>query len=105
MLTADLPGTERYIVSFTPGTPVLDTAASHAARAIGVENLLTDVFPGEVAALTASQVHALRLDPRVDRLDPDVPVQVDATADSSVGTAGAMTTQLSAPWGLELLQL
>ena len=101
VLTADLPGTERYIVSFTPGTPVLDTAASHAARAIGVENLLTDVFPGEVAALTASQVHALRLDPRVDRLDPDVPVQVDATADSSVGTAGAMTTQLSAPWGLD----
>lgn len=83
-----LGGTDRYILQFTSETAATEEAAIHAQRGMAVQSVLTEVFPGEIVDLTASQVKALRLNPRVSVIQPDTPV----TAES---------TQSPATWGLD----
>jgi len=77
--SALLEQTDRFILQFTPGTAAPKEAAIHAERGIAVQSVLTEVFPGEIADLTASQVKALRLNPRVSVIEADTPVTTEAT--------------------------
>lgn len=90
LTTATLQDTRRVIVEFTPGTPAVQEADAHSQRGMAVQNVLTEVFPGEIADLTEAQVKALRLNPRVRTIEADAPVSIDAT-------------QAPAPWGLDRL--
>jgi subtilisin family serine protease len=88
LTSSTLGATHRYIIEFTAGTASTAEATTHAKRGMAVQNVLTEVFPGEIADLTDAQVKALRLNPRVQSIEADTPVSV-------------ATTQSSAPWGLD----
>ena len=88
LATSTLSATQRYIVQFTPDTSVVQEATIHLARGMDVQNVLTNVFPGEVVDLTDAQVKSLRLNPRVQSIEADVPVSLEAV-------------QSQAPWGLD----
>ena len=76
---AVLAQTSRYILQFTPDTAADEEAAIHVRRGMAVQNVLTEVFPGAISDLTASQVKALRLNPRVSVIELDTPVTAAAT--------------------------
>lgn len=85
---ADASGPGTYIVRFRDGVNPHAAAASARAAGVGVRRVVSHVFPGMVAELTASQRGALARDPRVASLEEDQPVTLAAT-------------QMDAPWGLD----
>jgi subtilisin family serine protease len=86
--TSALARTRRYIIRFTPDTPVTEEATAHSRRGMAVRNVLTAVFPGEIVDLTDAQVSALRLNPKVATIEADTPVAVE-------------TMQSPVTWGLD----
>ncbi len=88
LANATLAATQRYIIEFTEGTTSTAEATAHAQRGMAVQNILSNVFPGEVIDLTASQVKSLRLNPRVLSIEADTPVSAE-------------TMQSPATWGLD----
>jgi subtilisin family serine protease len=88
-----LTQTSRYILQFDHSTDATAEATIHIQRGMAVQSVLTNVFAGEVADLSASQVRALRLNPKVRSIDADTPVSVDATPTT--------VTQSPATWGLD----
>ncbi len=88
LASSTLVQSQRYILEFSPTTDAVAEAEVHAGRGMAVRSVLTDVFAGEIADLSASQVRALRLNPRVRTIEADTPVQVDAV-------------QSPATWGLD----
>lgn len=88
-----LTQTSRYILQFDHSTDATAEATIHIQRGMAVQSVLTNVFAGEVADLSASQVRALRLNPKVRSIDADTPVSVEATPTT--------VTQSPATWGLD----
>ncbi len=88
LANATLAATQRYIIEFTEGTTSTAEATAHAQRGMAVQNILSNVFPGEVIDLTTSQVKSLRLNPRVLSIEADTPVSAE-------------TMQSPAAWGLD----
>ena len=88
-----LTQTERYILEFVPSTDATSEATIHVQRGMAVQSVLTNVFAGEIADLTASQVKSLRLNPKVRLIEADTRVQAEANP--------APVTQSPATWGLD----
>ena len=83
-----LSKTSRYILEFDPSTDATAEASIHAQRGMAVHSVLTNVFAGEIADLSPSQVKSLRLNPKVRSIEADTPVRREAT-------------QSPAAWGLD----
>lgn len=78
LATSSLARTQRYILQFVPSTDATAEATVHAQRGMAVQSVLTNVFAGEIADLSASQVKSLRLNPKVSLIEADAPVSVEA---------------------------
>ncbi|MSW45795.1 MAG: hypothetical protein F2837_07685, partial [Actinobacteria bacterium] len=88
LATSALSKTSRYILEFDPSTDATAEASIHAQRGMAVHSVLTNVFAGEIADLSPSQVKSLRLNPKVRSIEADTPVRREAT-------------QSPAAWGLD----
>jgi len=73
-----LTQTSRYILQFDHSTDATAEATIHVQRGMAVQSVLTNVFAGEIADLSASQVKSLRLNPKVSLIEADAPVSVEA---------------------------
>lgn len=77
-----------YIVRFTKGTNVAGEVAAQRKQGIEVSRTFIHVFPGAVMRLNATQLAALRKNPRVATIEADGVVSID-------------DTQSGATWGLD----
>lgn len=93
LATSALSQTSRYILQFGPSTDATAEATVHSQRGMAVQSVLTNVFSGEIADLSASQVKALRLNPKVRSIEADTPVQAEASPST--------VTQSPVTWGLD----
>jgi subtilisin family serine protease len=93
LATSALTQTSRYILQFDHSTDATAEATIHVQRGMAVQSVLTNVFAGEIADLTASQVKSLRLNPKVRLIEADTPVQAEA--------APTPITQSPVTWGLD----
>ncbi len=90
-----------YLVTFKPGVDVANTASEMArGRGFAIRFIREHAAPGFSAVIPASQVEAIRNDPRVAIVEKDGPVQliqpVESNARPGGGGGGGQTT----PWGI-----
>ncbi len=83
---AEIPG--EYIVTLEPGTDPDAVAAGEIARGNPVDDVFDTAIDGFAATLDATDVARLEADPRVELVEPDRVLTIDAT-------------QPSPPWGLD----
>jgi subtilisin family serine protease len=92
-----VPG--QYIVRFAPGAEPSAKAASIRTRGPEVRRVIRNVFAGAVVQATDREVQALRADPQVASVEPDVVARLAQAPDD--GTSSVRAVQAAAPWGLD----
>ncbi|UEL29504.1 S8 family serine peptidase [Pseudarthrobacter sp. L1SW] len=84
----DQGGTERYLVSFSPGADVANEAQGLRSQGVAVGKTFSAAVRGAVITATKGQAAALARSPRIAAIEVDAPVSLDET-------------QQSPPWGLD----
>ncbi|HEU4668825.1 MAG TPA: S8 family serine peptidase, partial [Arthrobacter sp.] len=84
----DQGGTERYLVSFSPGADVATEAQGLRSQGVAVRKTFSAAVRGAAITATKGQAAALARSPRIEAIEVDAPVSLDET-------------QQSPPWGLD----
>ncbi|MET0397971.1 MAG: S8 family serine peptidase, partial [Longimicrobiaceae bacterium] len=88
-----------YLVTFKPGVDVESTAAEMAhGRGFAVRFLRKYAAPGFSAVIPASQIEAIRNDPRVAIVEKDMILSLPVHTNAPPGGGGS--TGQSTPWGI-----
>jgi subtilisin family serine protease len=90
-----------YLVTFKEGVDVASTASEMArGRGFAVRFLREHAAPGFSAVIPASQLDAIRNDPRVAIVEKDGPVQLIQPVESNARPGGGGSGGQTTPWGI-----
>ncbi|HVM40644.1 MAG TPA: S8 family serine peptidase [Acidimicrobiia bacterium] len=78
----------RYIVRFAPGSAAADVFPGGPPADVEIDRVYEHVFPGAAVRMPAAAADALARSPRVEAVEPDLPVSITAV-------------QSDPPWGLD----
>jgi len=90
-----------YLVTFKEGVDVPSTAGEMArGRGFAIRFLREHAAPGFSAVIPASQIEAIRNDPRVAIVEKDGPVQLVQPVESNARPGGGGSGGQTVPWGI-----